>query len=84
MSTQTTIDSDELVIGREWIRPQRSGRISVLAAGTEELVGSVPDGTNADIDAAVKAARGAFEDPAGGRLGRLRIARRLWSASLGR
>jgi len=65
VSTQTTIDSDELFIGGEWIKPQGSDRISVLAASTEELVGSVPDGTNADIDAAVNAARGAFEDPRG-------------------
>jgi aldehyde dehydrogenase (NAD+) len=65
MSTRTTTDSDELFIGGEWIRPRGSDRISVLAASTEELVGSVPDGTNADIDAAVNAARGAFEDPSG-------------------
>jgi acyl-CoA reductase-like NAD-dependent aldehyde dehydrogenase len=65
MSTQTTIDSDELFIGGEWIKPQGSGRISVIAASTEELVGSVPEGTNADIDAAVNAARAAFEDPGG-------------------
>jgi acyl-CoA reductase-like NAD-dependent aldehyde dehydrogenase len=65
MSTQTTIDSDELFIGGEWVRPQGSGRISVIAASTEELVGSVPDGSNADIDAAVAAARAAYEDPGG-------------------
>ena len=65
MSTQTTIDSDELFIGGEWVKPQGSGRISVLAASTEELVGSVPDGTTADIDVAVRAAREAFDDPSG-------------------
>src|SRR2546425_7438137 len=65
MSTQTMIASDELFIGGEWIKPQGSGRISVLAASTEEPVGSVPDGTNADIDAAVRAARAAFDDPSG-------------------
>ncbi len=65
MSTQTTIDSDELFIGGEWIKAQGTGRISVLSASTEELVGSVPDGTNADIDAAVRAARAAFDDPSG-------------------
>ncbi len=65
MSTQTTIDSAELFIGGQWIKPQGSGRISVLAASTEEPVGSVPDGTNADIDAAVRAARAAFDDPSG-------------------
>src|SRR5438552_13701294 len=65
MSTQTMIASDELFIGGEWIKPQGSDRISVLAASTEELVGSVPDGANADIDAAVRAARAAFDDPSG-------------------
>jgi aldehyde dehydrogenase (NAD+) len=65
MSTQTTIDSDELFIGGEWVRPRGSDRISVIAASTEEPVGSVPEGTNADIDAAVSAARAAFEDPGG-------------------
>src|ERR1700730_18189243 len=63
MSTQTMIASDELFIGGEWIKPQGPGRISVLAASTEEPVGSVPDGTNADIDVAVRAARAAFDDP---------------------
>jgi len=65
MSTQTMTVSDELFIGGEWIAPQGSGRISVLAASTEEPAGSVPDGTNADIDAGVRAARAAFEDPSG-------------------
>jgi aldehyde dehydrogenase (NAD+) len=65
MSTQTTIDSDELFIGGEWVKPQGSDRISVIAASTEERVGSVPEGTNADIDVAVNAARTAFDDPSG-------------------
>ena len=65
MSTQTAIESNELFIGGDWISPQGSDRISVTAASTEEFVGSVPDGTNADIDAAVNAARAAFADPAG-------------------
>jgi acyl-CoA reductase-like NAD-dependent aldehyde dehydrogenase len=65
MSTQTTIDSEELFIGGEWVEPQGSERISVIAASTEEPIGSVPEGTNADIDAAVRAARGAFDDPNG-------------------
>jgi aldehyde dehydrogenase (NAD+) len=65
MSTQTTIDSDELFIGGEWVRPHGWRRIEVFGASTEELIGSVPDGTNADIDAAVNAARGAFDDPSG-------------------
>jgi aldehyde dehydrogenase (NAD+) len=65
MSTQTTIDSNELFIGGEWTEPRGTERISVIAASTEEVVGSVPEGANADIDAAVKAARSAFEDASG-------------------
>jgi acyl-CoA reductase-like NAD-dependent aldehyde dehydrogenase len=65
MSTQTAIDSNELFIGGDWVKPQGSGRIDVIAASTEEHIGSVPDGTNADIDTAVSAARRAFEDPSG-------------------
>ena len=65
MSTQTMIDSDELFIGGEWIEPHGSERIAVIAASTEEPAGSVPEGTNADIDAAVSAARSAFDDPHG-------------------
>src|SRR4029077_19447289 len=65
MSTQTTVDSDELFIGGAWTEPQGSGRISVISASTEEPAGSVPEGTNADMDAAGGAARAAFEDPSG-------------------
>jgi len=65
MSTQTTIDSNELFIGGEWTEPRGTERISVIAASTEEVVGSVPEGANADIDAAVKAARSAFEEESG-------------------
>jgi acyl-CoA reductase-like NAD-dependent aldehyde dehydrogenase len=65
VTTQTLIESDELFIGGGWVKPQGSERIEVISASTEEPIGSVPDGTNADIDAAVAAARAAFEDPSG-------------------
>jgi acyl-CoA reductase-like NAD-dependent aldehyde dehydrogenase len=65
MSTQTTIDSGELFIGGEWTEPRGEDRITVIAASTEEQIGSVPEGSNEDIDAAVSAARGAFDDPSG-------------------
>jgi acyl-CoA reductase-like NAD-dependent aldehyde dehydrogenase len=64
-STATAIDSDKLFIGGEWVSPRGSDRIAVIAASTEEPIGSVPEGTTADIDAAVAAARAAFDDPAG-------------------
>ncbi|WP_354698931.1 Geranial dehydrogenase [Paraconexibacter sp. AEG42_29] len=65
MSTQTLIESNELFIGGGWVSPQGSDRIDVFSASTEELIGSVPDGTNADIDAAATAARNALQDPQG-------------------
>ena len=65
MSTETTIVSDELFIGGEWVKPQGSERISVISASTEEPLGSVPEASRADVDAAVAAARAAFDDPAG-------------------
>ncbi len=47
-------------------RPAHSGqRIVVINAATEERIGSVPDADEADVDAAVAAARGAFDDPTG-------------------
>ena len=64
-STQTMIESDKLFIGGEWASPCGSDRITAIAASNEEPIGSVPEGTNADIDAAVAAARAAFDDPSG-------------------
>jgi acyl-CoA reductase-like NAD-dependent aldehyde dehydrogenase len=62
MSTPAVVASDELLIGDESIAAQASGRLSVLAASTEQPVGSVPDGTTADVDAGARAARAAFAD----------------------
>ncbi|WP_406628310.1 aldehyde dehydrogenase [Patulibacter brassicae] len=65
MSTQTTIDQQHLFIGGAWVAPRGGHRIAVISASTEEPIGSVPEATNADVDAAVAAARRAFEDPTG-------------------
>jgi aldehyde dehydrogenase (NAD+) len=66
MSTQqVALDTDKLFIGGEWVPALGGGRIDVVSASTEEHVGSVPDGTEADIDAAVAAARRTFDDPDG-------------------
>ena len=56
MSTQY----QKLFIGGEWVAPAASNRIEVIAAATEEVIGSSPDGSNGDIDRAVAAARKAF------------------------
>jgi acyl-CoA reductase-like NAD-dependent aldehyde dehydrogenase len=51
-----------LYIGGEWVKPASSRRIDVINATTEEKIGSVPDGSEADIDRAVQAARRAFNE----------------------
>ena len=53
-----------LFIGGEWVKPATSNRIEVIGAATEEVIGSVPEGSNADIDRAVAAARRAFKESA--------------------
>ncbi|WP_028933094.1 aldehyde dehydrogenase [Pseudonocardia spinosispora] len=56
---------DTLFIGGEWIAPSTSQSITVVSASTEEVIGSVPEAVEADVDAAVDAARRAFDDPNG-------------------
>ncbi len=52
---------DRLFIGGEWVRPAGNDVIHVVSPHTEEVIGRVPDGCPADIDAAVAAARQAFD-----------------------
>ncbi|AEH09452.1 MULTISPECIES: aldehyde dehydrogenase [Protofrankia] len=61
----TTIDYDQFYIDGGWQAPASNGSIPVHSASTEERVGSVPEGTERDIDLAVAAARRAFDDPDG-------------------
>ncbi|MFF0816271.1 aldehyde dehydrogenase [Rhodococcus sp. NPDC003318] len=56
---------DSLFIGGDWVRPSSDARITAVSASTEEPIGSVPEAQEADVDAAVAAARRAFDDPAG-------------------
>jgi len=48
-------------INGSWVEPIGPGTINVVNPATEETVGHVAAGTAADVDAAVKAARNAFE-----------------------
>jgi aldehyde dehydrogenase (NAD+) len=50
-----------LYIGGKWEAPSGSGSIAVISASTEEVIGSVPEGTAPDVDRAVRAARAAFD-----------------------
>ena len=61
----TTIDYDQLYLAGEWCQPATMQRIEVHSASTEELCGTVPKGSEADIDRAVTASRRAFDDPTG-------------------
>jgi betaine-aldehyde dehydrogenase len=51
---------DKFFIGGQWVAPSAKETIDVHNAGTGEVMGSVPAGTEKDIDAAVAAARAAF------------------------
>ena len=52
---------DRLFIGGEWVEPRGDGRIDVVDATTEEVMGRIPEGTPEDVESAVAAARSAFE-----------------------
>ena len=60
-----TTDHSTLFIGGEWVAPSSGQKITVISASTEEVIGSVPEAQEADVDAAVSAARSAFADPDG-------------------
>jgi aldehyde dehydrogenase (NAD+)/betaine-aldehyde dehydrogenase len=51
---------DMLFIGGSWVPSSGTGSIEVVDSTTEEVIGTVPEGTPDDIDAAVAAARAAF------------------------
>ena len=52
---------DKLYINGLWATPKGGKFINVISASTEEVMGRVPEGTEADVEAAVAAARAAFE-----------------------
>ena len=63
MATATqTIVRDKLFIGGEWVDPAGDGILEVVNPSTEQVIGQVPEGTPADADRAVRAARAAFEE----------------------
>ncbi len=52
---------DKFYIGGKWVESTGSGTLEVHSPATQELVGSVPESTTADMDRAVAAAREAFD-----------------------
>ncbi|MEV5848554.1 aldehyde dehydrogenase [Streptomyces sp. NPDC051985] len=53
---------DRLFIGGRWVTPATDARIDVVSPVTEEVLATVPAASPADVDAAVAAARRAFDD----------------------
>ena len=60
-ATDTMIERTQHYIGGAWVDPSSDGTIDVVNASTEEVMGRIPEGTPADVDRAVEAARAAFE-----------------------
>jgi aldehyde dehydrogenase (NAD+) len=52
---------DNIYINGAWVPSDAKGAIEVVNAGTEQVMGSVPEGAASDVDKAVAAARTAFE-----------------------
>jgi len=55
------LDHDKIYIDGAWVASEGTTSIPVINAGTEEVMGSVPNGTAADVDKAVAAAKAAFD-----------------------
>ena len=49
-------EHQQLYIGGEWVDPAGTGTIDVISPHSEEIVGRVPEGTEADVDRAVDVA----------------------------
>ena len=54
-------DRDRFYIGGDWVRPASPAVIELVNPATEDVLGHVPDGSGADVDRAVAAARAAFD-----------------------
>ncbi|MED6328854.1 MAG: aldehyde dehydrogenase family protein [Actinomycetota bacterium] len=52
---------DQIYVGGAWVPSAGDGSIEVHDPSTGAVIGSVPEGTPADVDAAVAAARAAFD-----------------------
>ncbi len=52
---------DHVYVGGEWVESTGTGALEVVNSATEEVMGTIPEGTAEDVDRAVRAAREAFE-----------------------
>src|SRR6267378_346124 len=55
------LNQDKLFIGGQWVASSAREMIDVHNAGNGEVMGRIPAGGEKDVDAAVRAARGAFD-----------------------
>ncbi len=60
MPTMKTDVRDTIFVGGRWVPSTGSGSIAVIDSTSEEVIGTVPEGTVEDIDRAVTAASEAF------------------------
>lgn len=56
------LDRNSNFVNGEWVPSVSQARIEVVCPSTEQVIGSVPDSSAADVDSAVSAARLAFDD----------------------
>src|ERR1700722_16539893 len=52
----------QFYVDGQWSAPTGQGTIEVRSASTEEVIAQIPEGTAADVDSAVNAARRAFDN----------------------
>ena len=52
---------DKFYIDGNWVDPSGSAKIEVLSSSSEEVMGEVPNGNASDAEAAIAAARRAFD-----------------------
>jgi aldehyde dehydrogenase (NAD+) len=57
----TKYSRDTIFVGGKWIKPNSTKKLEVISAFTEQSIATVPLGDAADVDAAVAAARKAFD-----------------------
>lgn len=53
---------EELLVGGSWVPPRSTAKIDVVEAHTEQVLARVPEAGADDVDAAVRAARTAFDE----------------------
>ncbi|HWD51387.1 MAG TPA: aldehyde dehydrogenase family protein [Acidimicrobiales bacterium] len=60
MGASQPIVRDRLFIGGEWVPSAGTGTLDVIDSTTEQVMGTIPEGSTKDVDLAVAAAREAF------------------------